>query len=227
MSGLPKASRREVPDILSWLHSFSMVAVIVSAKYPHKARELWAYQAIMIGEARRCRGRDWSLYDAAFRQQITSYEAANFARINQSLYSTTFLAYGARGQCCQTCTASDHAHEDCALHPGRNVPVVRMGLETTPRDSRARRGEARRGQSRQPCYAWNDGRCVLPYAASSIFAHAVLVLTRRLPAGAEMKQRGTAQPERPREQQETEQSASGSRSNIVQIMHEMIDIMMW
>ena len=163
MSGLPQASRREVPDILSWLHSYSMFAAIVSAKYPHKARELWAYQAIMIGEARRCGGRGWSLYDAAFRQQITSYEAANFARINQSLYSTTFLAYGGRGQCCQTCLASDHAHEDCALHPGRNVPVVRMGLETMPRDSRARRGEARRGRSRQPCYAWNDGRCVLPY----------------------------------------------------------------
>ena len=40
MSGLPQASRREVPDILSWLHSYSMFAAIVSAKYPHKAREL-------------------------------------------------------------------------------------------------------------------------------------------------------------------------------------------
>ena len=45
--------------------------------------------------ARRCGGRGWSLYDAAFRQQITSYEVANFARINQSLYSTTF--FGIRG----------------------------------------------------------------------------------------------------------------------------------
>ena len=50
MSGLPQVSRREVPDILSWLHSFNMFAAIVSSKYPHKAWELWAYQAtIMIG----------------------------------------------------------------------------------------------------------------------------------------------------------------------------------
>ena len=66
------------------------------------------------------------------------------------------------------------------------------------------------------------GVCSL-IAASSIFAHGVLVLTRRLPAGAEMRLRGTTQPERARGWQETEQSASGSRSNIVQIVHEMIE----
>ena len=64
------------------------------------------------------------------------------------------------------------------------------------------------------------GVCSL-IAASRIFAHAVLVLTRRLPAGVVMRQRGTTQPERARGRQETEQSASGSRSNIVQIVHEM------
>ena len=41
--------------------------------------------------ARRCVGHGCLLYDAAFRQ---SFKAVNFRRINQSLYSTTFLAYG-------------------------------------------------------------------------------------------------------------------------------------
>ena len=65
------------------------------------------------------------------------------------------------------------------------------------------------------------GVCSL-IAASNIFAHDVLALTRRLPAWAEMRLRGTTQPERARGRQETEQSASGSRSNNVQIVHEMI-----
>lgn len=37
-------------------------------------------------------GRGWLLYDAAFRQQIRSYDLVDFSHINQSLYSTTFLA---------------------------------------------------------------------------------------------------------------------------------------
>ena len=45
------------------------------------------------------------------------------------------------------------------------------------------------------------GVCTL-IAASSIFAHDVLVLTRRLPAGAETREIGTTQPERRRGHQE-------------------------
>jgi hypothetical protein len=59
--------------------------------------ENWVYQAMMVTEHRKC---GWLLYDSALRQQVTSLEDANFANINQSLYSTNFLAYGGRGQFC-------------------------------------------------------------------------------------------------------------------------------
>ena len=88
------ASRREIPDMMSWLQCFTSYVAVVISRHPEKARELLAYQAMMIGEARRCGGRGWLLYDAAFRQQITSFETVDFSKINQSLYSTTFLAYG-------------------------------------------------------------------------------------------------------------------------------------
>lgn len=52
---------------------------------------------MMIREVRRCGGRGWLLYDAAFRQQVVSFEAVDFSKINQSLYSTTILAYGGGG----------------------------------------------------------------------------------------------------------------------------------
>ena len=46
MTGLPQASRRQVPaDILIY------AAFVSSSKYSHKARQLWAYQTIMIGGA--------------------------------------------------------------------------------------------------------------------------------------------------------------------------------
>ena len=48
--GLPQASRQQVPDTELAAY-FNMYTAIVSSKYPNKARELWVYQTIMIGEA--------------------------------------------------------------------------------------------------------------------------------------------------------------------------------
>ena len=163
-SGQTPHYRREVPDMLSWLNCFSLYAAVITSKYPHKARELWAYQAMMVSEQRRCGGRGWLLYDSGFRQQLTSVEAADFSKINQSLYTTTFLAYGGRGLYCPHCLASDHAQEDCALHPQQAVPVVRfresgVGLRE---DWRAKTLEPRRKRPRRgACFAWNDDRCTV------------------------------------------------------------------
>ena len=50
-SGRP--TRREVPDLLSWLQCFSLYAAVVTSKFPEKRNEHWAYQATLIGEVRR------------------------------------------------------------------------------------------------------------------------------------------------------------------------------
>lgn len=103
-------TRREIPDILSWLQCFSLYAAIVGSKHPEKTQELLAYQAFMIGETRRCGGHGWLLYDAAFRQQIRLFETVDFSKINQSLYSTMFLAYGGGwGKFCPDCMMADHS----------------------------------------------------------------------------------------------------------------------
>ena len=102
----------------------------------------------MIGEARRCGGRGWLLYDSAFRQQMASEGSSegDYSRINQSLYSTTFLAYGGRGKFCATCLMSDHAQEECALNPNMALPVVQFKGSTERRDSTQARGQEVRRQ---------------------------------------------------------------------------------
>lgn len=164
-----RGSRREVPDILSWLQCFSAYAAVLCSRYPAKAKELWAYQATMISEHRRCGGKGWSVYDALFRQQITSMEAVDFSKINQGLYATTFLAYGGRGQFCQSCLASDHNHSECALHPNQSLPVVRVGQAAVPqvRDEGSQRRQDRKRSVKGPCFAWNDGMCTGPYCRYS------------------------------------------------------------
>jgi len=138
--GMERVGRREVPDLLSWLHCYSLFAAVVCESHPEKVREMWAYQATMIAEARRCGGRGWLIYDSAFRQQITSLGMADFGRINQSL---------------------DHGSEDCALNLGKNTSTRQA---TEPSDRRPR-WEPRRnkGGGKRPCFAWNEGRCSLPY----------------------------------------------------------------
>jgi len=159
-----RLGRREVPDIESWLQCFSAYAAVVCAKFPRKARELWAYQAFIIAEHRKCGGRGWLLYDSAFRQQIASLDEADFSRVNQGLYATTFLAYGGKGLFCTRCMASDHAQDECALHPNREVPVVQIQERAGRWRKDEALGEARRRRGRRgACYAYNEGRCSLPY----------------------------------------------------------------
>ena len=64
-----KVSRREVPDLLSWLQCYGMYAAVVCSQHPEKVKEMWTYQTTMIREARRCGGRGWALYDSAFRHR--------------------------------------------------------------------------------------------------------------------------------------------------------------
>jgi len=165
IANVKQSGRREIPDVLSWLHCFSLYAAVLCTRYPDKAKQLWAYQALMITETRRCGGRGWRLYDTTFRQQLTSLETADFAKLNDSLYATTFLAYGTKRQCCPNCLLPDHSAEECALYNPRPMAetgiapvgsVMRGGYEEKP----VKGGEWRRKRSRRgACYAWNDGKC--------------------------------------------------------------------
>ena len=162
-SGAGTSSRREIPDLLSWLHCFSLYAAVVCERYPNKARELWAYQALIVSEHRRCGGRGWLLYDSAFRQQVRSLEDTDFSQVNQALYSTTFLAYGGKGQFCSRCLASNHAQEDCALYPPSAVPAGRFREQARSNRREDRHHHEPRRSWKGPCYAWNDGKCGAPY----------------------------------------------------------------
>ena len=43
-----QASKREIPDLMSWLQYFRLYVAVVISKDPGKAKELWAYQAFVI-----------------------------------------------------------------------------------------------------------------------------------------------------------------------------------
>ena len=83
-------NRREVPDLLSWVQCFGMYAAILCDSYPEKVQQLYAYQTMIVREARGCGRKGWLSYDQMFRQQA-AISATDWSKLNNSLYATTFL----------------------------------------------------------------------------------------------------------------------------------------
>ena len=68
----------------------------------------------------------WQLYDAGFRQQIKSLASAEFGRLKQVLYATSFLAYRSVARSCSHCLQADHHLGECALSPNHGRPTAQM-----------------------------------------------------------------------------------------------------
>ena len=151
-------SRREVPDILSWVQYFGIYTAIVLQAHPEQSQQLLAYQTMLLHEARRCGGAGWQTYDTMFRQQVANTPTADWSKLNSSLYAVNFLAnQNGRSKTCQYCLETDHLSGDCAL-----APVTQPSPTQGRGRNRLERGD-RRGRSNKICYSWNDGRCAVPY----------------------------------------------------------------
>ena len=107
-----RASWREVPDLLSWLQCFRCTWREVPGE------ELWVYMIFLIRESRRCEGEGWRDYDSMFCQQAVSAADLEWSKVNNSLFSVTFLDQGSgRGKACKFCQETDHEPDVCAWHP--------------------------------------------------------------------------------------------------------------
>ena len=155
-----RAGRREVPDVTSWAQCFCSYAAVFGEKYPHKTRELWAYMALIMREARRCGGNGWRDYDSMFRQQAASAVDLEWGKLNSSLYAVTFLAQQVAGRgprVCRHCQEADHPSSECALQLGQEP---RSGYGYAERSStRADSRPSSRARGDKICHSWNTGRC--------------------------------------------------------------------
>ena len=111
---------------------------------------------LIVSECRRCGGKGWLLYDAAFRQQVTDFAETDFSKLNQSLYLTTWRrTVEAVGIVCYQTT-----------HRRSMRCVPNSYTEKVPGERRElvkEKEERNRQRKRGACFARNDGNCVLPY----------------------------------------------------------------
>ena len=69
-----RASRREVPDLLSWITCFGIYASVICDKSSEKAKQLLAYQTLIVRKACRCGGKGWQTYNSMFRGGSRIYQ---------------------------------------------------------------------------------------------------------------------------------------------------------
>ena len=82
-----------------------------------------------------------------FRQQAASAVDLEWAKVNNLLFSVTFLAQdGERGRACKFCQDTDHEPDACALAPRKT------GREKKPASWG---GWSWRPKADRICYSWN------------------------------------------------------------------------
>lgn len=92
-----------------------------------------------------------------FRQLAASSLKVDWAKINSSIYTVTFLAQSGKGRMCQLCLEADHGAKDCALASGaapRTAPANALQPPLTPR-----RGPVKRRSDQYCRYHHVSSRC--------------------------------------------------------------------
>ena len=86
----PGRPRLPITDIYQWVERFSVMAALLSSRFPLKAPEFWAYQASIVRAERNYEGRCWVAYDRQFRREALSRKDINWSVPDPRLYNEAF-----------------------------------------------------------------------------------------------------------------------------------------
>ena len=81
----PLPARPAIQDISVWIEKFSIMAALLSSRFPHKAPELFAYQASIIRAERNFDGRRWVAYDRCYRREALAQKSLDWSTPNARL----------------------------------------------------------------------------------------------------------------------------------------------
>ncbi len=111
------SSRRPITNISQWVERYSVMAAILSLRYPGKAPEFLAYQALVVRSERNYEGHQWVLYDRQFRREALARRDLNWSVINTCLYNEAFTGRAKAIPRCPHCLSDDHTGSICIRNP--------------------------------------------------------------------------------------------------------------
>ena len=83
----PHPGRPPIMDISQWVERYSLMAAVMATRFPHKAPELFAYQASIIRAERNYEAGRWVTYDRQFRREALARRDLNWSTPDPRLYS--------------------------------------------------------------------------------------------------------------------------------------------
>ena len=75
-----------VTDISMWVEGFPDMAAIIATRFPHKALELFTYQATIVQAERNYEGKRWVAYDHQYRREALARKDLNWSITDSRLY---------------------------------------------------------------------------------------------------------------------------------------------
>lgn len=114
--------QREINSILSWVSAFVTITAIMVEAHPSCAKDLLAYQRLIVREAKRG-NKGWLSYDRIFRQNAAANPALRWDSLDPSLHSYVCIGNEPPPTVCAHCNELDHKSDDCALaKPSQSSP---------------------------------------------------------------------------------------------------------
>ena len=151
----PPPPRKPIQDISRWVEKFSIMAAVLTTRYPEKAPELLAYQASIVRAERNFDDNRWVSYDRCYRREALANKSLDWSLPNSRLYNEAFTGHAHTLPRCSHCLQEDHIASACPRNPMRAwfpwIPLEPPQTTTQPAQQKT--------QSQERCNRYNEGRC--------------------------------------------------------------------
>ena len=159
--GRPPPPRPPVTDISMWVERYSAMAAILATRFPHKAPELFAYQATIVRAERNYEGKRWVAYDRQFRREALSRKSLDWSVTDSRLYNEAFTGRARTISRCSFCLQDD---SQCPRNPSRALfgwlpEVTGWPQQLTFAGIPSTRPLTGQSTAQEACRRYNDGRC--------------------------------------------------------------------
>ena len=89
-SRLPTPARPPTKNLSQLIERYSMMAALLCTRFPEKALELFAHQAMIVRAELNYEGARWTSYDRSYQRQALARKDLNWSVPDPRLYSEDF-----------------------------------------------------------------------------------------------------------------------------------------
>ena len=158
--------RLPVTRISQWLERFSLMAAILTTRFPEKAPEFFAYQAMIVRAKRNYEGNRWVSYDRQFRREALARKDLNWSLPDSRLYNEALTGRARAIPRCAFCLQDDHTAAYCPRNPNRPASGYGWAAEATPWLQPPQGNQHHKTyfgyRPTEVCCRLNEGRCRQP-----------------------------------------------------------------